>query len=159
MAYPISAKAIAIAHNLASNLTQRFSTDASLSGSANGVVEGFDSNGNPTIKAGSGTATQANFFIRVEPQAWGGTDVLGNASNIFTPTVIQIAWEAVSGAGANPLSVQEKISLLGESLPTGCRVEVWESATGIAPTVTTLGTPSNRQAVFESLQYPLVGNV
>jgi hypothetical protein len=161
MGYPISAKAIEIAHNLANQLLQRGSagTLATLNGGPIPVTEAFDASGYPTITFGTLGSTDLGAFIRVIPQPWPtGTDILGNQSAVYTPTVIQIATEASPDGPLATTDFAAFLAILGESVTTGCRVETWNSASGTAPSDATFATPSNFVAAFESLQYPLVSN-
>lgn len=162
MGYPISAKAVEMAHNLADNLKQRGSAGplATTYGGPIPVTEAFDSAGLPTISIGTLTAGDEGAFIQVGPASWPlGTDVLGNAAAVYTPTVIRIAIEAISGAGVLPVTQALLQVLLSEAANTGARVELWNSATGTAPSDTTFNTASNLVNAFENFQYPLVADL
>jgi hypothetical protein len=163
MGYPISAKAIEIAHNLADNIKQRGSAGplATLYTSAIPVVEAFDTNGLPTIAVGNVAAsTDVGIFIQVGPQVWPlAQDVLGNTAAIYTPTVIRIAVEASPDGPMQTTDFAILMAVLGDAIQTGARVEFWNSASGTAPSDTTFNTPSNLVTSFENFQYPLVGNV
>ena len=162
MGYPVSAKAQEIAHNLASNLLQRFSAGAlaTLYGGPIPVTEAFDANGLPTISVGTLTTTSIGAFIQVGPVVWPlGTDILGNPAAIYTPTTIRVAIEA---SPAGPLQTTDAAilqALQSETAQTGCRIELWTSPSGTAPSDTTFNTASNFVGAFDSFQYPLVSTM
>jgi hypothetical protein len=162
MGYPISTKAIEIAHNLANQLLQRGSagTLATLNSGPITVTEAFDASGYPTITFGTLTSASLGAFIRVIPEPWPlGTDVLGNQSAVYTPDRIQIATEAAPTGVMQTTDFAALLAILGESLTTGCRVETWNSASGTAPSDATFATASNFVASFDSLQYPLTSTM
>ncbi len=162
MAYPTSSKAQGIAHDLADKLRQRGSAGslATAYGGAIPVVEGFDANGNPTISIGTLTAGSEGAFIHVEAQPWPlGTDALGLAAAVYSPTVIQVAIEAISALGVLPVTLALLTTILGEAAERHCRLELWTETSGTAPSITTFNTASKQQAAFEDFQYPMVGNV
>jgi hypothetical protein len=164
MGYPISAKAIEIAHNLANNLLQRGSAGplATLNGGPIPVTELFDTNGLPCIEVGALPLASAAVaaFIQVAPYSWPlGQDVLGNAAAVYTPTVIRVAVEAPPTGVMQGADIAILQAILGEADTTGCRVELWNSASGTAPSDTTFNTASNLVSVFENFQYPLVADV
>lgn len=146
----MSYKAQALAHEIADKLKIRLS--------ALTLVEGFDTNGNPTITIGAGSPGGKNFFVRVQPISWPlSLNVLGLASEVFTPHVIQFATEAnpAGGAGADILTPAELLPFLGETLVRGTKVEWYTSTNGTAPVVGTL-VAGNLQASYEaSLYFPM----
>jgi hypothetical protein len=162
MGYPVSAKAQEIAHNLASNLLQRLSAGplATLYGGPVPVTEAFDGNGLPTITVGTLGSTDIGAFIQVAPVTWPlGTDILGNPAAIYTPTTIRLAIEAPPDGPLQGADIAILQALLSEMAQTGARVELWQSASGTAPSDTTFNTPANFVSAFDSLQYPLVSTM
>jgi hypothetical protein len=164
MAYPTSAKAIEIAHDLANYLLQRGSAGAlaTLFGGPIPVTELFDTAGLACIQVGTVpfTSGAACAFIQVGPYVWPlGTDALGNPAAVYTPTVIRIAVEAPPAGVMQGADIAILAAILGESDTRGCRVELFNSASGTAPSDTTFNTASNLVTVFENFQYPLVADV
>lgn len=163
MAYPVSAKAIEIAHNLASNLLQRGSAGllSTTYGSAVPVVESFGSTGLPLISFGLLTSTNKGALIRVGPYNWNlGTDILGNTAAIYTPTLIQIGIELAPN-GVMELVANSSLfqAILSECANTGCRVEIWGSASGSTVTEANAFTSGTLETWFENFQYPMVAGV
>jgi hypothetical protein len=146
-------KAQALAGDLASDLALRFGTSLA-------VTQLNDTDGNPLVRVGSGTAGQPGALIKVMPVSWPlATDVLGLPQQVYTPHVIIVSWEAPTaqaGADADPNSLQTKLTLLGDCALKGTRLELWTTAAGTAPAPGALGT---LQASFEpSVQYPMISN-
>jgi hypothetical protein len=172
LSYPKSSKASAISANLASNILQRGSAGpvATAFGAALPVVESFGAAGDPLISIGTLTTGAVGALIRTIAQPWPlSTDILGNAANVFTPTVVQIALEAEPAGGFSVLATQIArfpvlLAILGEALSTGARVELWASASGSTITETTLNAAITTGAaallgIYENFQNPLTGNV
>lgn len=155
MAY-VNHKSLSLANNLASKLAQRLAPSAL--GSL-GVTQGFDSSGYPTITVGLNVAGDAGCVIRIMPQSWPlATDVFGNAANVYTPDVLQVAWEAEAAAQASWInSVAVRAAILFEAALMGTQVQQFHSSNGTAPSTSAMtGTPDS---VFDpNLQYPMVGN-
>lgn len=153
MAYVSNAKAVEIAHELASKIGQRLN-------GALALVEGFDSDGCPTIKIGSGTAGQKNWFIKLANMDWAlAKDSLGLAAGAYGPEVVMIATEAnYAGATdnvADVLGVADLLPVLAECIRTGCQVQWFQSATGVAPTSATItGAPA--ASFWPSLKYSML---
>lgn len=119
----------------------------------------FDTDGNPLISVGSGTAGQKNLIVKVMPTPWpNAKDSLGNSAIQYTPHTVRLATEASAAAGVGTIfSTQDVLHFIGEILGKGCRVEWYQSANGVAPTATTINDSTKLQASFElSLQYPLI---
>lgn len=159
MATP-SAKALMIASRLAEALTLRCS--AAGLGTALAVSEGSDSSGNPTILVGAAAAGAAGAFIRVmnydQPNSF---NIIGSVAPVYTPHVVQVAFEAnpAGGAGADVNSLAQLGAIMMQCELTGCRIELWQSANGTEPSVTTFGTASNRKLVFEpNMYFPMVSD-
>lgn len=155
-----SAKALDIAAQLAESLALRCS--AAGLGTALAVSTNFDSSGNPTILVGAASAGNAGAFIRVmnypSPNSY---DIIGNVAPVYTPHVIQVATEAnpAGGAGADVNSLAQLGAVMLQCEVMGCRLELWQSANGTVPSVTTFGTASNLKLVFEAnMYYPVVSD-
>ncbi len=150
-----SSKAIKLAAELADELRKRVSSYAS-------IVEGFDSNGFPTIALSDGSAatTEDSVYIRVRPRDWAlATDVLGTAQRVYTPSVVQIAVEGpASGLGLGRyVSIAHLWAVIITCGKRGARTEYWEETNGTAPSVTTFDTASKMLASQEpELYYPLL---
>jgi hypothetical protein len=146
-------KALALADDLASELKQRQSALA--------VTQSFDTDANPLVQVGAGTAGSKGGLIKIKPidMPW-SKDILGNQAEVFTPHVIQLGVEAnpAGGAGADVNDRVTELLLLATLAARGTRVEVYESANGTAPTAATL-VSANLKASFEAnVQYPMVSS-
>jgi hypothetical protein len=146
-------KALAMAEELVSELKQRQSALA--------VAMSFDTDGNPLVKLGSGTAGQKNALIKIMPIDWPlAKDILGLASPVYTPHKVMVAFEAnpAGGAGADVNDWPTLLVALGSALAKGARVEVYESANGDSPDADDL-IAANLKASFDpSVQYPMVSS-
>ena len=145
-----SKKALALANQLADELRNRLDYTS--------IVEGFDSNGLPTIALSDGSAatTEDSVFIRVRPREWPlATDIIGNTQTVYTPSVIQIAVEGPSsGLGlARYVSIAHALAILNACAIRGTLVEYWEETNGTAPSATTFNTGSKLKASFEDLYW------
>jgi hypothetical protein len=142
----MSFKARELSANLASELKIRLS--------ALTITESFDTNGDPVISIGALTAGSHSAIIRTKAIDWPlAKDVLGLASTIYTPHVIQLLTEAnnAAGAGADILTSQEELSLLGAICKRGTLVEWYHTANGVAITVAGItGAPS---ATYDAEMY------
>ena len=147
-----SYKAVALQTELFDELKKRLSALAATSS------VGFDSSGNPTITLASNAtpaAGQKNVFIRLMPQSTIFTTSIGTTPDFFVPTVIQFATEAPSaGAGhtSDFLSPSDLVALYGCLMKRGTRVEMYQSANGTVPSVSTL-VAANLQAAYEANIY------
>ena len=150
----INSKAIAIAHEIADELAKRLSIT---------VTEGFDTNGNPTILAGAASAGSTGAFIRVKTD-WSDNsaqvDGLGFAQRVYTPHIVQVAFEAnYAGATDNVADTNAwpvLLPVLGTVLARGAKTEVWLETYGSAPSVTTFDTANKKKAEFRDLYNPLL---
>lgn len=130
------------------------------------VTEGVDTDNNPTftVSDGSPATTEQVIFVRVKAfptdSLWKNS--VGLPQEQWTPHVIQVAMEAfaASGAGANlsTVTATNQLALFGEILPFKTRVEVYLSANGTVPSVSTI-TSSNYKGGFDSLYFPLLATV
>lgn len=146
-----SAKSLRLAAELADELAKRLA--------ALGVVSSISaSSGFPLIQVGTSGAGNPGGLIRVRPVDWSLTpNIIGSVNEVYTPHVIQLVTEANPslGAGADVNTPAQLLAMLGACLYRGTRVEWWNSASGVAPTETTLGTGTNLKASYESLYYPM----
>lgn len=150
----MSAKSQALAHDLADELKKRlpFLTTTIT------VKEGADSNGDATISIDDGTpaTTEKVVFIRVKAIDWAlSTNGVGLPSEVYSPSVIQIATEAVATNGTY-LAVDDIFKLLGTCLKRGARTEWWQETNGTIPSVTTFNTAAKLKS---SWQPELYGNI
>lgn len=147
-------KSQAIAHDLADRLKERGLGSL-------GIVESFDTDGNPLITLGAGVALGANAVLKVRPVDWPlAQDILGLAANVYNPHVIQLVTEAdYQGATDNvldPLSPDQLLKILASAEKMGCILEWYQSATSVAPTAAAI-IPSNLKSTFHPDQrYPLI---
>ena len=142
-----SYKANELAAELNAILKVRFSTLTN--------VTGFDSNGNPTIAIGAGSAGGRNAFIRVQPISWSlAQDIFGNSANQYGPHVVQLCTEAnpAGGAGADVLSASDIAQLLIPCSKQGSQFQWYNTANGTAPTVSGI-TAANLKVTVENDLY------
>ena len=115
-------------------------------------VLGFDSNGNPTIAEGAGSAGGVNCFILVKPIDWSlAKDIFGNSAFQYTPHTIQFVTEAnpAGGAGADILTPDQLAKFMVPILRFGTRFEWYQTANGTAPTVSGI-TAANLKSTIEN---------
>ena len=138
-------KAYVLRENLASEMAQRLPALAQ--------TKSVDSSDNgQCLLLGDGVATHANAFIKIVPISWpNAKDVLGLQATVYTPNVIQICVEAVSGAGAEPLPWADKLPILAALAQRGTRIEIYETATATAPSLAGI-ISGNLKATFEASQ-------
>lgn len=108
-----------------------------LLGASIAATNGSASDGNPLLTFGAGSPGGVNAVIKLLPQPWPtATDIIGNAANTYSPTLIQLVTEAnpAGGAGADVLTPQIVLYLLAATTVLGTRVEWYQSANGVAPT-------------------------
>lgn len=159
-----SNQATSIAKELAAQLTMRqpFATGQAVLA----VAQSTDSDGYPLITVGPGTngSRTAVIKVTVEGPYAAQTDSLGLTQHVYGPHKIMIAKEAnYEGATDNvvdPLKSWDILGIYASCAKFGCKLEVWESAAGAAPTASTFSTASNRKAEWYPLvQAALVGQV
>ncbi len=121
------------------------------------VTESYDASGFMVITM-SADATPATgekvVVIRVKPISWPNTtDVLGLASQVYTPSVIQICTEA-NFAGttdnvADILSPIELLPILATCALRGAKVEWHVIANGTVPSVAAIDAGTNLKSSFD----------
>lgn len=147
----MSAKSQALAHDIADELKKRL---AFLSTTIL-LTEGADSNGDATISISDATpaTTEKNVFIRVKALDWNlGTNAVGLTAEVFSPSIVQIATEAVATNGTF-LSPDDLFQLLGTCLSRGARTEWWQETNGTVPTVTTFNTAAKLKSTWNPTLY------
>lgn len=142
-----TAKALTFRGDLASSLAIRLPTlTQALS---------FGAGNQADMLIGTAGAGNDNAFIRINQFTTAAVDVLGLAQNVFTPHVAQVVFEAnpAGGAGADVGTWATRLSILGELIQKGIRVELYFSANTVAVSSAAItGAPS---AVYEGhVQYP-----
>lgn len=154
-------KAIELAHELADKLKKRISL---------AVAESFDSNGHPLIQVGEGTDNAEGAVVRIKPIDWAlAKDILGLASQVYTPHVIQICVESSDNGNGDSVEAlgyntwANLLPLLGQCLETGCKVEVYAVAndTGVTNIMADIAASfgsSNLKASYDNLYYPMVNS-
>ncbi len=141
-------KAIEMAQYLVTELHKRTSLD---------TVLAFDTDGSPLIHVGTGVAGDPSATVKVKPIDWPlAKDVLGLASQVYTPHEILVVFEGVSAGGVEPMEIANKSAILMALALRGCRVVVYETANG-----DTVGADefvaANYKATFDpDIKYPMV---
>jgi hypothetical protein len=145
-------KSQAIAHDLASRLGERGLTSL-------GIVESFDTDGNPLINIGAGSAGGANAVIKCLPVVWPlAQDVLGLSANMYSPHTLQLVTEAdpTAGSGADPLSPNQLMMILGQVQQMGTIVEWYQTAAGTPPTAAGITSGNLQSTFYPDQRYPLI---
>lgn len=119
------------------------------------IVESVDSNGDPTIQIGAGTTGTKSFFVRTKNYSWPlAKDSLGNTSQTFSQSVIQVATEAnFAGTTDNVADYLTPVELLPfwmSVIRRGTRVEHWVETNGTGPSVTTFNTAAKMISAQEN---------
>lgn len=124
------------------------------------VTQGFDASGNPQIVLGDATpaTSEQNFYIRIieNPVITGVTDSTGNTAQSYGPHVVQVAMENTASAGIAFPSEANKALVLHACILTGCRVEIYLSATTVVPVVGTLIAANLVQTLDADLMFGLL---
>lgn len=151
MAY-LSEPAIALAREMRDRLAADFSTiDASVS---------FDSNHLPSFRVGTSGAGNQTAFIEVSPASTANLDVLGLNQNVYTPYVVNIVVEQISGnTGTLILLGAAWANLIADIAPFGTAVSVYLVNQGTNPAVGGItGTPALSWPGV-SAKYPLMATI
>lgn len=151
-------KSVAIAAEIKDELAKRLSSML--------ITEGKDSNQNPTILIGAAATGATGAFIRVKADWDDNTatvDGLGLAQRVYTPHIVQIAFEAnFEGTTDNVLDTNYwavMLPIVATCLSRGTKVEVWVETNGTAPSVTTFNTASKKKAEHRDLYNPLQNQI
>lgn len=150
-----SYKAIGMARSLNDVLSKRLPTL--------NVRESFDTDGNPLILVGAGTAGQANAVIKVKAISWPlAKDILGLDSTVYVPHVVQLCTEA-NFAGttdnvADTLNPQQLLDILTEVTKLGSKVEWYQTASGTAPTAAGITGSNLKASIDPNLYWPMIAS-
>jgi hypothetical protein len=142
-------KAIELSAELADELRKRFGTIFT------SIVEGSDSNGNPTIVMSDGTpvAGEQNVVVRTKAMPWTlATDVLGLAAGRYTPHVIDVCVEASTVAGCPLVLASTLIPLMATVTKRGTQVDTYLTAHATVPSVANLDTLVTAGTIDSSYQ-------
>ena len=119
-------KAIALLDAIAEELSKRTTL---------AQTKGQDSLLNPQLVVGTGIAGAAGCYIRVISQPWTALNVLGLASQVFSPHVIQVVFEAnnTAGAAADINTLANFSTILAVLARKMTALEVYQEVNGAAP--------------------------
>lgn len=145
-------KSVAMLEELKKELEARLASLSLVSTSS------FDSSGNPCLSmyhTAGGVAGEQNVFIRIKPVDSLQKDIVGNSQAVFTPHVVQVAYEETHVEDA--LTVNAFLTVLACLGLRGCSIEVWGEDHGTFPQLTTFNTAAKKNGSWEpSSQYPLM---
>jgi len=125
------------------------------------LTQTFDTDGNPVIVLSADATPAAGekvILIRTKPIDWPlAKDSLGNPATSFGPHVYQICIEAnpAGGAGADILTMGEKLQAIVEVGRRGSFVEYYESANGTVPATTEI-TAANLKGTWRDLYFNIL---
>jgi hypothetical protein len=121
------------------------------------TTSGFE--GCPVITVYEGAAASSGdngCLIRVQPISWAlAKDVLGNASQVYTPHEILVGFEGLSVSEVQPCPAAQKAPILMALGQMGAAVKVYEIANGNFFAVTDF-IAANLKATYQNLKYPMV---
>ena len=142
-------KALATARELIDLFTKE------VSASFASIVESFDTNNNPVITLSDGTpaAGEKVVVIRIQPLAtWSPVDILGLASQMYTPHQIDICTETNAAATPNVLTPVELLPILSEIAKRGMVVNWYQTPALTVPAVAQM-TAAQLTASFADLYW------
>jgi len=146
-----TAKAQALARDLADKLTKRYAGSATI----DTIRQLNDSNGWPMIFCSDGgveTAGSAVILIRIKGQDAVSKDIFGNATTSYAPHTLELNYELT--AANNPIPTDGDLWTAGfEAIKTGVRLKAEENANGTAVTEANLAT-ATVVADLEELYWP-----
>ena len=150
---PATQKAVALLDAIAEELSKRLS-------SITPQTKGQDSLLNPQLVVGAGTAGAAGCYLRVIPQPWTANNVLGVASQVFSPHVIQVVFEAnnAAGAGADVNTLATLSTIIAVCARKGAALEVFEEPNGAAPGEADCVSSKLKVRLDASLDFGMIGN-
>lgn len=114
----MSAKHVELSLSLKDALKRRFAS----------VVDGFDTNGLPTLLIGAGTAGSQSAFIRIKPVDSIGVNSVGLSQPAYGPHAIQLVLETSTIANTPLLTGANALPLWAELASRGVRIELYMSA-------------------------------
>lgn len=127
-----TAKAIALARDLADKLAKRYAGSATI----DTVRQAFDANGWPMIFCSDGgveTAGNPVIALRISNPDAVSKDIFGSQTNAYAPHILEMAYELA--AANNPIPSDADIFKSAfESIKVGARWQVKELANGTAVT-------------------------
>lgn len=144
-------KSSVIARQLAENLALRTGLDATV---------GKDTDNNPTIALGAGTAGSQSAFIRVKQDYDPALEEngIGQTQRRYTPHVIQIVLETSTIAAVALMTEANKAKVMKELMAFGTKVELYMSA-NTDPVAVGEITSANLVATIDDLWHPLTSTI
>jgi hypothetical protein len=119
-------------------------------------VQTSDTNGNPVLTLSQDSTPAAGekvIVIRIQPLAdWSPKDILGLASQMYTPHQIDICTETNAAATPNVLTTVELLPVLAEIAKRGMVINWYQTAALSVPSVVAM-TSSNLTAKFADLYW------
>ena len=147
-----TAKAIALARDLADKLSKRLAPAAA---GLNTVRQAFDANGWPMIFC-SHNANEAEgqpvLAIRISNPDMVSKDIFGNSLFAYAPHILEIAYE-LNTVPASFVAVADRARAEFESIKTGCRWQLKEIANGTAVTEASMNAKA-ADADLDELYWP-----
>lgn len=147
-----TAKAIALARDLADKLSKRYAGSATI----NTVRQAFDSSGWPLIfcSVGANEAEgQPVILIRISNPDMVSKDVFGGATNAYAPHILEMGYELTATSNKAFPSLADAAVAQSESIKTSCRYQLKEIANGSAVTAANLAATSPA-ADIDDLYWP-----
>jgi hypothetical protein len=147
-----TAKAIALARDLADKLAKRYAPGAA---GLNSVRQAFDAQGWPMIFCshnGNEAEAQPVLAIRIRNVDAVSKDIFGNQTFAYAPHIIETAYELASANCPEPSLADVAIAEF-ESIKTGCRWQLKEIANGTAVSEASMNAASANQDL-EELYWP-----
>ena len=144
-----TAKALAFSRELIDLWTKEVSTSFA------SIAQTFEvSTGNPiiTLSDGSPAFSEKVVVVRIRPIPWTATDILGLASQVYTPHVIDICTETNGAGDPNILTTVELLPVIGECVKRGTLVNWYQSANGVVPAIGQI-IDANLKASFGDLYW------
>lgn len=128
------------------------------------LTEGFDTDGYPYISIGAGAALGRNAIIKTTQQSNPlAKDAFGNTANAFGPHVIQLCYETnFAGTTDNvpdTLTASDLAGLYASIYPLGCAVQVYQTATGVAPTLAAIVAGNLKTTQYPDPFNPVIAQV
>ncbi len=112
-------------------------------GAAVAVAKAFDTDFQPLITIGPGTAGSNSAILKIAAEVSLFKNAIGLAQEVYTPHRLQIAFEDVSataGVVNRTLTEATKAKIMADALNQGFAVDVYVLANGTAPTAANLAT-------------------
>jgi hypothetical protein len=125
---PATQKQVVLLDAIAEELSRRLPAITS-------QTKGQDSQQNPQLVLGAGTAGAAGCYIRIIQQPWTAKNVLGLTNDVYTPHVVQVVFEAnpTPGAGADINSLATLSTVIAVCARKNTALEIFQETTGAAP--------------------------